>query len=81
MTFFTLLSITPLLCNTASKLNLTIHKNSTCYQLTTKTAHCKIIKKPSDFRIKEATGGVLLKKVFLKILQYLQENTCARVSF
>ena len=28
-----------------------------------------------------ATGGVLLKKVLLKILQNSQENTCARVSF
>ena len=28
-----------------------------------------------------ATGGVLRKKVFLKILQNSQENTCARVSF
>ena len=28
-----------------------------------------------------ATRGVLLKKVFLKILQHLQENTCATVSF
>ena len=28
-----------------------------------------------------ATRGVLLKKVFLKILQNSQKNTCARVSF
>ena len=28
-----------------------------------------------------ATGGVLLKKLFLKISQNSQENTCARVSF
>ena len=28
-----------------------------------------------------ATRGVLWKKVFLEILQNLQENTCARVSF
>ena len=28
-----------------------------------------------------ATGGVLLKKVFLKISQNSQENTCASVSF
>ena len=27
------------------------------------------------------TGGVPIKKVFLKIAQNLQENTCARVSF
>ena len=30
---------------------------------------------------KTATGGVLLKKVFLKISQNSQEDTCARVSF
>ena len=28
-----------------------------------------------------AFGGVLLGKVFLEILQNLQENACARVSF
>ena len=28
-----------------------------------------------------ATGGVLLKKVFLEISQNSQENTCARDSF
>ena len=28
-----------------------------------------------------ATGDVLLKSVFLEILQNPQENTCARVSF
>ena len=28
-----------------------------------------------------ATGGVLKENVFLEILQNLQENTCARVSF
>ena len=28
-----------------------------------------------------ATGGVLLKKLFLKMLQNSQENPCARVSF
>ena len=31
--------------------------------------------------IEAATGGVLLKKVFLKTWQNWQENTCARVSF
>ena len=30
---------------------------------------------------KAATGGVLLEKVFLEILQNSQENTCAKVSF
>ena len=28
-----------------------------------------------------ANSGVLLEKVFLKILQSSQENTCAKVSF
>ena len=32
-------------------------------------------------QIGEATGGVLLEKVFLEISQNSQENTCARVSF
>ena len=27
----------------------------------------------------KTTGGVLYKKVFLKVLQNSQENTCARV--
>ena len=30
---------------------------------------------------KAATGGVLRKKAFLKILQNLQENACPRVGF
>ena len=30
---------------------------------------------------KAATGGVLWKKVFLKILQISQENTCVGMSF
>ena len=30
---------------------------------------------------KQYLGGVLLRKVFLEILQISQENTCARVSF
>ena len=30
---------------------------------------------------KAATGGVLQEKAFIKILQYSQENTCARVFF
>ena len=28
-----------------------------------------------------ATGGILYKKVYLKIVQNLQENTCVRLSF
>ena len=35
----------------------------------------------SQINIEAATGSVLLKKVFLKISQMLQENTCVRVSF
>ena len=31
--------------------------------------------------LEAATGGVLLEKVFLKISQSSQENTCARGSF
>ena len=31
--------------------------------------------------LEAATGGVLLKKVFLKISQNLHENTCTTVSF
>ena len=31
--------------------------------------------------IQAATGGVLLKKVFLKISQISQENTCVGISF
>ena len=45
LTSFTSLSITPLACNASSKLNWTIHKNSTCYQLTTETVNCKIVNK------------------------------------
>ena len=30
---------------------------------------------------KQSSEGILLKKVFLEILQNSQENTCARVSF
>ena len=31
--------------------------------------------------VKAATGGVLLKKVFLEISQNQQKNTCVRVSY
>ena len=33
------------------------------------------------YQLEAATGGVLLKKVFLKISQNSYENTCARLSF
>ena len=60
MTCSTSLSITSLVCNVASKLNLAVHENSTCCQLTTKTVTAKYLIKPNDFRIKEAaTGGIL----------------------
>ena len=39
-------------------MNLTVHKNSTCYQLTAKTFNWEIGNETSDFRIKEATEGV-----------------------
>ena len=35
----------------------------------------------SCFLVKQSPGGVLWKKVFLKISQNSQENSCARVSF
>ena len=45
----------------------------------------KILCKVIDFKIFHlsvaATGGVLLEKVFLDILQNLQENNCGKVSF
>ena len=31
--------------------------------------------------IEAATKGVIYKKMFIKILQYLQKNTCVGVSF
>ena len=34
-----------------------------------------------SFTTEAATRGVLQKKVFFKMLQNSQENTCARVSF
>ena len=33
------------ICDAASKLNWTVHKNSACYQLTTETVNCKIVNK------------------------------------
>ena len=32
------------------------------------------------YELEAATGGFLLKKVFLKFSKYSQENTCVRVS-
>ena len=34
-----------------------------------------------DDYLEATTGGVLFKKLFLKKLQYLQENNCVGVSF
>ena len=42
---------------------------------------CKCILHIEAATIEAATEGVLWKKVFLKISQNSQENTCARVSF
>ena len=42
---------------------------------------CNFIKKETLTQAEAATGGVLWKKVFLKISQNSQENPCARVSF
>ena len=48
MTSFTSLSIIPLVYNAASKLSLTVNKNSICYQLPTKAVNCKIVNKTRD---------------------------------
>ena len=45
MTSFTSLLITLLVCNAASKLNWTVHKNGIYYQLTTKKVNYKIVNK------------------------------------
>ena len=45
-----------------------------------RTARFNIAKKNNKLQ-KQSSGGALYKKVFLKILQDSQENTCVRVSF
>ena len=46
MTSFTSLLVTPLHCSAVSKLNhWDSQKDSTCYQLTTKTVNCKTVNK------------------------------------
>ena len=46
-----------------------------------KVKHTKAELKKSVAYTEAATGGVLQKKVFLKVSQNSQENTCARVSY
>ena len=41
----------------------------------------KSISSIEDNYLEAATGGVLYKKLFLKILQYSQEKNCVGVSF
>ena len=50
-------------------------------QLSEISPYKKIQLKNQNLFIWKATRGVLWKKVFLKISQNSQENTCARVSF
>ena len=50
-------------------------------ETTAKVSRLKSISSIADNYLEAATGGVLQKKLFLKILQYLQENTCVGVSF
>ena len=73
MTSFTSLSITPLVCNAASKLNWTVYK-------TTKTVNCKIVNKTLQwFQNKRSSHSrCSIKKGVLKNFAIF---TCARVSF
>ena len=42
----------------------------------------QMVGKSNQYKVSEAaTGGILSKKVFLKISQNSQENTCGRVFF
>ena len=50
-------------------------------ETTAKVSRLKSISSIVDNYLEAATGGVLQKKLFLKILQSLQENTCVGVSF
>ena len=83
ITSFTSLSIAPLVCNAASKLNWILHKNSACYQLTTKTVNCKIVHKILQWfgNKRSSHWRCSMKKVFLKILQHSQESICTWGSF
>ena len=46
-----------------------------------KVSRLKSISSIEDNYLEAATGGVLYKKLFLKTLQYSQENICVKVSF
>ena len=50
-------------------------------ETTTKFARLKSISSIEDSYLEAAIGGVLQKKLFLKVSQYSQENKCVRVSF
>ena len=50
-------------------------------ETTTKSARLKSISSIEDTYLEAATGGVLLKKLFLKISQYLNKNNCVGGSF
>ena len=50
-------------------------------ETTTKVYRLKDMSSIEDNYLEAATGGALLKKMFLKILQYSQENICVGVSF
>ena len=48
---------------------------------TTQFSRLKSISSIGDNYLQAATGGVLLKKLFVKISQGSKENNCVRVSF
>ena len=50
-------------------------------EITTKFSKLKSVSNIDNDYLETNTGGVLSKKLFLKILEYLQENNCVRVLF
>ena len=50
-------------------------------ETTTKFSRLRSISSIKDNYLEAATGGVLLKKLLLKISQYPQEDNCVGVSF
>ena len=50
-------------------------------ETTTKFSRLKSIISTEDNYLEVATGGVLKKKLFLKVSQNSQENNCVGVSF
>ena len=58
-------------------------KKQYCYQLTTETVNCKTVNKTQRFQRKKSRSyrRCSIKKVLLKILQNLQENTCTQSLF